>query len=221
MHRVRGKLTYANVISTLCLILVLGGGSAYAASRLGKESVGARQLKKGAVTPAKLAKASVATLAGPAGAKGPAGPTGPKGDRGETGPQGAAGPTGPQGARGDAGPQGPGAIFVEDQIPDKSTTIATFDGISIIGFCGPGSAPITLRAESGSELAYFGTRSQGGSLSAVSGRNVQSVVVGAGYADNQVHFLARNEAVDSAWQQFDLRLDTDRCELSGTVTPSE
>ena len=88
MHRLRARLSYANVISTLCLVLLLGGGTAYAASHLGKESVGPRQLKKGAVTPAKLSTASKAALTGPAGAKGATGPQGPKGDTGSPGPSG-------------------------------------------------------------------------------------------------------------------------------------
>ena len=40
MRTLRDKLTYANVISTLCLFILLGGG-AYAASQLPKNSVGA------------------------------------------------------------------------------------------------------------------------------------------------------------------------------------
>ena len=87
MHRIRGKLTYANVISTLCLVLLLGGGTAYAASQLEKESVGANQLKKGAVTPAKLSKGSKATLTGP---KGATGLQGAKGDPGANGAPGSA-----------------------------------------------------------------------------------------------------------------------------------
>lgn len=51
----RDRLTYANVVSTLCLFLLLGGGAAYAASRLPKNSVGTKQLKKGAVTGQKVA----------------------------------------------------------------------------------------------------------------------------------------------------------------------
>ena len=89
MHRIRGKLTYANVISTLCLVLLVGGGTAYAATEmLPKNSVGTKQLAKEAVTPAKLSKASKKTLTGP---QGPKGDTGAKGDRGETGLTGAAG----------------------------------------------------------------------------------------------------------------------------------
>ena len=44
----RERLTYANVVSTLCLFILLGGG-AYAATQLPKNSVGSKQLKPGAV----------------------------------------------------------------------------------------------------------------------------------------------------------------------------
>jgi hypothetical protein len=60
MKRLSSKLTYANVISTLCLFLLLGGGTALAASQLGKNSVGSKQLKKNAVTTAKI-KANAVT----------------------------------------------------------------------------------------------------------------------------------------------------------------
>jgi hypothetical protein len=59
MKRLRSKLTYANVISTLALFLVLAGGSALAAGKLGKNTVGSRQLKNGAVTTAKIKKGAV------------------------------------------------------------------------------------------------------------------------------------------------------------------
>jgi hypothetical protein len=85
MKRLSGKLTYANVISTFCLVLLLGGGTAYAASQLGKESVGTKQLAKGAVTPAKLSKASKKTLTGPKGATGAQGIQGIQGKTGEAG----------------------------------------------------------------------------------------------------------------------------------------
>jgi hypothetical protein len=75
---VRIKLTYANVISTLALFLVLSGGAAYGASQLGKNSVGTKQLKNGAVTQAKISTGAQQAL---------------KGERGEAGPRGAAGAT--------------------------------------------------------------------------------------------------------------------------------
>jgi hypothetical protein len=48
MSRLRPHLTYANVMSTLCLFALLGGG-AYAATKLKRNSVGSAQIKKGAV----------------------------------------------------------------------------------------------------------------------------------------------------------------------------
>lgn len=55
----RPKLTYANVMSTLCFFLLLSGGAAFAASQLGKNSVGSKQLKKNAVTTAKVKNQAV------------------------------------------------------------------------------------------------------------------------------------------------------------------
>jgi hypothetical protein len=59
VRRLSGHLTYANVISTLCLCLLLGGGAAVAASSLGKNAVGPKQLKKNAVTTAKIKNAAI------------------------------------------------------------------------------------------------------------------------------------------------------------------
>jgi hypothetical protein len=106
MDRLRGKLTYSNVVSTICLCLLLGGGTAYAAiSSVGKntigeaqmkansvgpqqlidESVSASKLKDGSVTTAKLSQAAKKELKGDKGAIGPSGP------QGIPGPQGAPG----------------------------------------------------------------------------------------------------------------------------------
>lgn len=59
MSRLRSKLTYANVVSTLALFLVLAGGTAFAASRLAKNSVGTQQIKRNAVTAAKIKNGAV------------------------------------------------------------------------------------------------------------------------------------------------------------------
>src|SRR5215467_60030 len=55
----RPKLTYANVVSTLCLFLLLAGGAAYAATHLAKNSVGPKQLRKNAVVTAKIKNEAV------------------------------------------------------------------------------------------------------------------------------------------------------------------
>jgi hypothetical protein len=95
MKSVRKRLTYANVMSSIAVFFVVAGGTAFAASQLGKESVGTNQLKKEAVSLAKIKKAAKNSLkgaTGPTGAKGATGPQGPRGEKGETGPS-----TGPAG----------------------------------------------------------------------------------------------------------------------------
>ncbi len=59
MKKLRSNLTYANVMVTILAFLVLGGGAAFAAGQLAKNSVGAKQLKNNAVTTAKIKKAAV------------------------------------------------------------------------------------------------------------------------------------------------------------------
>jgi hypothetical protein len=90
--RLRAKLTYANVIATLALFLALGGGAAYAASTLGRNTVGTGQLKKAAVTGVKVKDGTLGVsdfkpgelLRGERGERGPAGERGPQGAPGAT-----------------------------------------------------------------------------------------------------------------------------------------
>jgi len=60
VKQIRKRLTYANVMSSLAVFLVVGGATAFAAGELGKNSVGTAQLKKNAVTTAKIKKEAVA-----------------------------------------------------------------------------------------------------------------------------------------------------------------
>jgi hypothetical protein len=93
MKRFLPSLSYANVVSTVCLFLLIGGGGAYAATKvlLPKNSVGTKQLKKGAVTAAKVKVGSLIAKDFKAGEL-------PAGAPGATGPQGPAGATGSAGA---------------------------------------------------------------------------------------------------------------------------
>lgn len=59
MNQIRKRLTYANVMSTIAVFLLLGGATAIAAGGLGKNTVGSKQLKKNAVTAAKIKKNAV------------------------------------------------------------------------------------------------------------------------------------------------------------------
>jgi len=60
VNQIRKRLTYANVMSSIAVFLVLGGATALAAG-LAKNSVGSKQLKKNAVTAAKIKKNAVTT----------------------------------------------------------------------------------------------------------------------------------------------------------------
>ncbi|GAA5125045.1 hypothetical protein GCM10023339_47570 [Alloalcanivorax gelatiniphagus] len=86
--------SYANVASTLALIVALGGTS-YAAIAIPKDSVGSKQIINSSVKSADVKNGS---LQGadfkpgelPAGKQGPAGPAGPAGAAGPAGPAGTA-----------------------------------------------------------------------------------------------------------------------------------
>ena len=127
MKSVRKRLTYANVMSSIAVFLVLGGATAFAASELGKESVGTSQLKKEAVSLAKIkasAKKSLQGATGPEGAKGATGATGPTGPKGDTG---AKGDRGEKGEKGDTGEPGP---FPASLPTGKTVTGAFSTGIT-------------------------------------------------------------------------------------------
>jgi hypothetical protein len=59
VKKIRKRLTYANVMSSIAVFLVIGGASALAATHLGKNSVGTKQLKNNAVTTAKIKKNAI------------------------------------------------------------------------------------------------------------------------------------------------------------------
>jgi len=114
LARFLSQLSYANVVSTICLFVVLGG-TAYAATTLPNNSVGSAQLKANAVTSEKVKDGALLRkdfkagqlLAGPRGPIGAPGAQGPAGSQGPAGPQGPQGSTGAPGAQGPSGPAGP------------------------------------------------------------------------------------------------------------------
>jgi hypothetical protein len=97
-----------NLVAYLALFLALGGTSAYAAGALPKASVGTKQLKKSAVTSAKVRDGSLQArdFAAEQLPRGERGPQGASGSQGERGLQGERGPEGPQGPKGDQGASG-------------------------------------------------------------------------------------------------------------------
>lgn len=92
MRRITRRISYANVTASLALFLALGGIS-WAATTLPRDSVGAKQIRIGAVGSSEvkdgaLKPSDFAAGALPAGPQGPTGPTGPTGAQGATGPKG-------------------------------------------------------------------------------------------------------------------------------------
>src|SRR3954453_20785183 len=75
MFRWSPKLSYADVMATVAVVLALGGG-AYAATKLPANTVGSKQLRKHAVTPSKVAKSTVRQFKGQKGDKGEPGASG-------------------------------------------------------------------------------------------------------------------------------------------------
>jgi hypothetical protein len=103
---VRRLLTYSNVVSTICLFIVLGG-SAYAATTITSKqvknnSLTSADIKNGSLKKADFKKGQLPGAATPSdqapGAQGPQGPAGPQGVPGANGNDGA------PGQKGDAGP---------------------------------------------------------------------------------------------------------------------
>ncbi len=102
----------------LTAVAIAIAGTGYAAVTLPRNSVGTAQLKKSAVTSAKVRDHSLLAVdfapgqlprgdAGPAGEFGATGPTGPAGPQGPTGAAGTSGVVGAAGAAGAAGAVGP------------------------------------------------------------------------------------------------------------------
>ena len=96
LHRLRARLSYANVMATVAVFIALGGTS-YAAINLPRNSVGASEIRTGAVRSSEIKDRSIRTsdlaTSARAALRGQAGTQGPAGPQGATGPQGPAGPT--------------------------------------------------------------------------------------------------------------------------------
>lgn len=61
LRRLRTHLTYANVVSSIALFAAIGGGTAYAATKLSRNSVGASQIRTKAVGNSELRSNAVTT----------------------------------------------------------------------------------------------------------------------------------------------------------------
>lgn len=123
MTKIRKNLSYANVVASLALFLVVSGGAAYAAFQLPKNSVGNRQLRRNAITGVKVKNGSLLGADFGAGQL-PAGP------RGEQGPKGDSGPQGPPGLSGYIQENGFSAF---NSNSPKSVLVACPPGTKVVG----------------------------------------------------------------------------------------
>jgi len=199
MTRLRSKVTYANVVASLALFLVVAGGSAFAASQFGKESIGSRALKKGAVTPAKLSKKAKSTLVGR---------------------------TGPEGPRGAVGPQGPGAAAINFAIPQDGSfhPAGTFGSVRLEASCNAGETTLYFKPTVGSKLEIYGSYNFSGAISGV----VNSPAAETGYQfsttssprEVYVDVIAR-DTVAPNFEAFSIHVNgSPKCVASGMAIPS-
>jgi hypothetical protein len=137
MKRLCSRLTYANVIASLALFIALAGGTAYATSQFGKETIGSRAIKKESIGPGKLTPAAKAALAG------------------STGPKGAAGVAGPQGPKGDKGDAGAPATKLWASVT-KTQTLSRGSGVTGVTSGGPGTVKVAFNQDV-SQCGYAGT----------------------------------------------------------------
>jgi hypothetical protein len=108
----RNRLPSPALIVAVAALVVALGGTSYAALHLGTNSVGAKQIKAGAVHSSDVANGTLLKRDFkpgqlPVAKQGLAGPQGPQGDPGAPGPAGTPGQAGAQGPKGDQGPAGP------------------------------------------------------------------------------------------------------------------
>jgi hypothetical protein len=112
----------ALLVSIVALVMAMGG-TGYAALNLPKNSIGPKQIKRNAVTSAKVRNGSLSvddfSATSVAALKGPKGDKGDPGPKGETGPTGVPGPVGPQ----SGAPQMGKTYFFGNQA-DEFTTVA-------------------------------------------------------------------------------------------------
>jgi hypothetical protein len=229
MHRLRPRLTYANVVATIALFAALGGGTYAAVSSIpgpGGIIHGCYKKHRGnlRLVPA-TSRCSRRELPIAFNQTGPAGPRGASGRKGSTGSKGATGATGATGAQGPAGPQGPGARSISTLIHELAEVpaLATLDnGISVTAFCsGSGHVSLTVSASAPARLQASGTQAEDGSLTRVSTDKAKQSITAGGSESADLDVIA----TDSAFAKFEHvdvhgEAGSPDCPVWGVITPS-
>jgi hypothetical protein len=124
MRPIRSRLTYANVAATLALFLALAGGAAFAADKLAKNSVKAKQIAPNAVGSSEAHDLTLGDFRSGENEK----LVGPKGEPGERGPSG---------ERGEQGPPGTPAAVARTVVPvtgQRTMNVASFNVVTVGSF---------------------------------------------------------------------------------------
>jgi hypothetical protein len=162
--------SHATFVAYLALFIALGGVS-YAALNLPARSVGTKQLKKNAVTSAKVknhalrridfARGVLVGTRGPQGKPGALGPTGPTGPTGSVGTRGS---QGEPGGLGPTGPTGPTGSVDTSQFYNKSASDARFLGIGATAANAGqlGGVAANQYARGTGSITYMGMSANGG-----------------------------------------------------------
>jgi hypothetical protein len=140
------RLTYANVMSSIAVFVVMGGG-AYAATTVAKNSVGTSQLKANAVNAAKVKDGSLLAKDFKAGQL-PAGPQGQAGATGPAGATGAAGAAGAAGAKGDPGDPTAPAVSGDTYAGQLSVILPVAQSFVVTGATFPRPLPVGVATPS-------------------------------------------------------------------------
>lgn len=130
MRKLRERLTYGNVVATICLFLLLGGG-AFAAVGVGSASIHACYNKRSGVL--RIASRCKRTERAVSWSRvGPQGPRGQRGAAGRNGSNGAKGTNGTAGAAGATGTTGPSDVYADGRATGTLTgTFASFGQVTV------------------------------------------------------------------------------------------
>jgi hypothetical protein len=131
------KPTYANVCSTLALVLA-ASGTGYAAVALTPGSVGSRELRDNSVRSVDVQDRTLRATDFARGVlkRGTTGPRGPQGPRGLTGPEGPAGTEGPTGRQGPVGVPGRPGVQGAQGPPGRNASEPLQPGETVFGVLG-------------------------------------------------------------------------------------
>jgi hypothetical protein len=224
----------AMVVALIALTVALGGG-AYAAIKLPTNSVGAKQLKRGAVTPPKLSAKTRKQLkgkTGPPGTPGAPGTNGAPGAPGQPGTPGAAGPgaklfkTEPVASATDAyvelGKAGPYTLLTRCRISggtvDGTLAVAgpalTFDAVYITRAPGTGTTTLT-----DSDIEVTPTLASPFAIGTAAAPSGAKVTVGW----TSAQLLSDSSVAIQSWVRAESAggVLTDSCRISAIVTPLE